>query len=47
MSITGGKSFSAKGWLKHYLELGKDDEKIHAGVTSDSGVNIVELMEFY
>lgn len=38
--------FSAKECLKHYLSTGKDDDKLYAGVTTDSGIDFVELREF-
>ncbi len=38
--------FSAKESLKHYFSVGKDDDKLYAGVAIDSGIDFVELMEF-
>lgn len=38
--------FSAKECLKHYLSTGKDDDKLYAGVTTDRGIDFVELREF-
>lgn len=38
--------FTAKECLKHYLSTGKHDDKLYAGVATDSGVNFTELKEF-
>ena len=38
--------FTAKECLKHYLSVGKDDDKLYAGVSTDDGVNFTELREF-
>ncbi|HEY5561428.1 MAG TPA: NUDIX domain-containing protein [Clostridiaceae bacterium] len=38
--------FTAKECLNHYLSIGKDDDKLYAGVATDNGVNFVELKEF-
>lgn len=38
--------FSAKECLKHYLSIGKDDDKLYGGVTTESGINFIELREF-
>ncbi len=38
--------FTAKECLKHYLSIGKDDNKLYAGITTENGVNFIELKEF-
>ncbi|MBU5676848.1 NUDIX domain-containing protein [Alkaliphilus sp. MSJ-5] len=38
--------FTAKECLRHYLSIGKDDNKLYAGVTTENGVNFIELKEF-
>lgn len=38
--------FTAKECLRHYLSIGKDDNKLYAGVTTENGVNFTELREF-
>jgi len=38
--------FTAKECLKHYLKLGKDDNKLYAGMATENGVDFVELREF-
>ena len=38
--------FTAKECLKHYLSIGKDDNNLYAGVTTESGVDFIELKEF-
>ena len=38
--------FSAFRCLKHYLETGKNNNKQYAGVTTEIGINFVELTEF-
>lgn len=38
--------FTAKECLKHYWAIGKDDDKLYAGVATGSGVNFIELEEF-
>lgn len=38
--------FTAKECLKHYLAIGKDDNKAYAGVATSRGVNFTELNEF-
>lgn len=38
--------FTAKECLKHYISIGKDDNKLYAGVTTESGVDFIELKEF-
>lgn len=38
--------FTAKGCLKHYLSMGKYDNKLYAGVTTETGVDFIELKEF-
>jgi 8-oxo-dGTP diphosphatase len=38
--------FTAKECLKHYLDMGKDDNKLYAGIAIENGVNFVELKEF-
>lgn len=38
--------FTAKECLKHYLDIGKDDNKLYAGIATENGVNFVELKEF-
>jgi 8-oxo-dGTP diphosphatase len=38
--------FTAKECLRHYLSSGKDNDKLYAGVATDSGINFVELNEF-
>lgn len=38
--------FTAKECLKHYLLAGKYDNKLYAGMATDSGVNFTELKEF-
>ena len=38
--------FTAKECLRHYLSIGKDDNKLYAGVTTESGVKFTELREF-
>lgn len=38
--------FTAKECLKHYLAIGKDDDKVYAGVATSRGGNFTELNEF-
>jgi 8-oxo-dGTP diphosphatase len=38
--------FTARECLRHYLSSGKDNDKLYAGVATDSGINFVELNEF-
>lgn len=38
--------FTAKECLKHYFCIGKYDDKLYAGVATDSGANFIELKEF-
>ncbi len=38
--------FSAKECLKHYLSIGRYDDKLYAGVSTNSGANFIELREF-
>lgn len=38
--------FTAKECLKHYLSIGKDDNKLYAGVATENSVNFIELKEF-
>ncbi len=38
--------FTAKECLKHYLSIGKDNNKLYAGVASENGVGFIELKEF-
>jgi 8-oxo-dGTP diphosphatase len=38
--------FTAEECLKHYLSIGKDDNKLYAGVATENGINFVELKEF-
>ena len=38
--------FTAKECLKHYLSIGKDNNKLYAGITTENGVNFIELKEF-
>lgn len=38
--------FTAKGCLKHYLSIGQHDDKLYAGVTTEDGVDFIELKEF-
>lgn len=38
--------FTAKECLKHYLSIGKDDNKLYIGVATDSSINFIELTEF-
>ncbi len=35
--------FTARECLKHYLTIGKDDEKLYAGIATTSGVDFIEL----
>jgi 8-oxo-dGTP diphosphatase len=37
---------SAKESMKHYISLGKDNNKVYAGITTENGINFVELEEF-
>lgn len=38
--------FTAKECLRHYLAIGKDDDKLYAGIATTSGVDFIELQEF-
>ncbi len=38
--------FTAKECLRHYLSSGKDNDKLYAGVATNSGINFAELNEF-
>jgi len=38
--------FTAKECLKHYLAIGKDDNKLYTGIATENSVNFVELKEF-
>lgn len=38
--------FTAKECLNHYLKVGKDDNKLYAGIATENGVDFVELREF-
>lgn len=38
--------FTAKECLKHYLVIGKSDNRLYAGTATENGVNFVELKEF-
>ncbi|WP_346886688.1 NUDIX domain-containing protein [Clostridium sp. UBA4395] len=38
--------FTAKECLKHYLSIGKDNNKLYAGVASENGADFIELKEF-
>lgn len=38
--------FTAKECLKHYLSIGKDNNKLYAGIASENGVDFIELKEF-
>mgnify|MGYP001152088381 CR=1 FL=1 len=38
--------FTAKECLRHYLSIGKENNKLYAGVTTENGVNFTELKEF-
>lgn len=38
--------FTAKECLRHYLSIGKHDNKLYAGVATDGGVIFTELKEF-
>lgn len=38
--------FTAKECLKHYLSIGRGDNKLYGGVATGSGVNFIELKEF-
>lgn len=38
--------FSAKECLKHYLSIGKQNNKLYAGVTTEKGISFIELNEF-
>jgi len=38
--------FTAKECLNHYLCIGKENDKLYAGVATDSGINFIELKEF-
>ena len=35
--------FTAKECLKHYLSIGKKDNKLYAGVTTECAVEFIEL----
>lgn len=37
---------TAKECLKHYFYKGKYDNKLYAGITTDKGINFIELKEF-
>lgn len=39
--------FTAKECLKHYLSIGKDDNRLYAGVATENAVNFIELKEFW
>ncbi len=38
--------FTAKECLKHYLSIGKGDNKLYGGVATKNSVNFIELKEF-
>ncbi|WIV12738.1 NUDIX domain-containing protein [Proteiniborus sp. MB09-C3] len=38
--------FTAKECLRHYLAIGKYDDKLYAGIATASGVDFIELQEF-
>lgn len=38
--------FTAKECLKHYLSIGKDNNKLYAGIASENEVDFIELKEF-
>lgn len=38
--------FSAKECLKHYLSIGKHNNKLYAGVSTERGIDFTELKEF-
>jgi 8-oxo-dGTP diphosphatase len=38
--------FTAKECLRHYLAIGKDNNKLYAGIAIESGVDFIELKEF-
>ncbi|GKX66542.1 hypothetical protein rsdtw13_18000 [Clostridium sp. TW13] len=38
--------FTAKECLKHYLAIGKDNDNLYAGVSTNNGVIFTELNEF-
>ena len=44
--LTRKMPYSALHCLKHYLETGKNDNKQYAEVTTETGINFVELKEF-
>ncbi len=44
--LTKEMPFTATECLKHYLAIGKNDDKLYAGVSTVSGVNFIELKEF-
>lgn len=38
--------FTATECLKHYLAIGKNDDKLYTGASIVNGVNFIELKEF-
>lgn len=38
--------FTAKECLKHYFSIGKDDNKLYAGVATENGADFIELNQF-
>jgi len=38
--------FTAKECLRHYLSIGKDNNKLYAGIASENGVDFIKLKEF-
>ena len=38
--------FTAKECMRHYLSIGKENNKLYAGVATENGVNFIELKEF-
>ena len=44
--LTREMPFTAKECLKHYLTIGKNDNKLYAGAAAYNGINFTELKEF-
>ena len=38
--------FSAQYVISHYVKIGKDNEKLYAGIATESGVAFTEMREF-
>ena len=45
-SLDKRNAFTAKECLKHYLSIGKNDNRLYAGVATEDAVNFIELKAF-